>query len=697
MGTKWKGWTAHTAVKVFAFMLAVLSAFVFVSSVYFMIREYVEREVNPEVVLADLTVSGYDYFFDNNIPFAEYQASVVLNGKNEANIREVINFEWLNDVDEYVLYAENTSSNNIESYYYNDEEAASPGFRQRVENSILNREITDLANAQTALTTEEGLLFYISDGEFVFTNAENAAIETFTACPVYRLFEGNRVIAKSKTSGYDSSYNSANTNIKIYVAYDNVTVSSYISNMQISQKIYIRLLFMAGISVIVAIASIIVLIAGAGRRRYDNGREIHFTAFDWLFLDIGIAALLLWEIFAAVVIVDGGGYLISYNTANNRALFIIALIAVLAGIPLLGWICSFAKRAKSGNPFRHTIAYWLFAKCVRFVRSLWAGVPLTVKAVLVSVVSFIVMAVFVFTWVDGMIVLAFFISVGIGILLLLYGRRLRAIEIGAQLAGEGFYDEPIDVKGGELGKIANSINHISAGINNAVAERMKSERLKTELITNVSHDIRTPLTSLITYTDLLKNEGLDCEKAPEYLEVLIQKSQRLKTLTDELFEASKAASGNIDANPETLNLHAFIEQVLGELDVRVQSSGLDFRLNIPETSLVMADGKLLWRVMENLLSNVFKYAQPASRVYIDAVSDGDCYRLDVKNMSKYSLNIDPSELTERFKRGDEARSGDGSGLGLSIVQSFVQAQCGRFVLAVDGDLFKATVYLPSVN
>jgi len=223
---------------------------------------------------------------------------------------------------------------------------------------------------------------------------------------------------------------------------------------------------------------------------------------------------------------------------------------------------------------------------------------------------------------------------------------------------------------------------------------MKSERLKTELITNVSHDIRTPLTSIITYTDLLKHEGLDNEKAPEYLDILMQKSQRLKTLTDELFEAAKAATGNIEVHITELDIVSLINQVLGELDGAIKSSGLDLRVKLPERQFVRADGKLMWRVMENLLSNVFKYSLPGSRVYLDVeIAENSLVRIDIKNISASELNVDPNELTERFKRGDASRADGGSGLGLSIVQSFVGAQGGRFSVSIDGDLFKATVYL----
>ena len=222
---------------------------------------------------------------------------------------------------------------------------------------------------------------------------------------------------------------------------------------------------------------------------------------------------------------------------------------------------------------------------------------------------------------------------------------------------------------------------------------MKSERLKTELITNVSHDIRTPLTSILSYTDLLKKEGLKSKNAPEYLDILIQKAGRLKTLTDELFEAAKASSGNIDVNITRLDLVSLINQVLGELDGSIKLSGLDLRTNLPESMYVKADGKLMWRVLENLLSNVFKYSLPNSRVYIDAFEEDISIRMDIKNISGTELNIDPSELMDRFKRGDDSRADGGSGLGLSIVQSFVNAQNGKFDISIDGDLFKASVTL----
>jgi signal transduction histidine kinase len=259
-----------------------------------------------------------------------------------------------------------------------------------------------------------------------------------------------------------------------------------------------------------------------------------------------------------------------------------------------------------------------------------------------------------------------------------YVQVVTALRSGAEKICNGDFSQTIEVGGGDLGSIAESINNIGIGINAAVEERMKSERLKTELITNVSHDIRTPLTSIITYTDLLKHEGLDCEKAPEYLDILIQKSQRLKTLTDELFEAAKAATGNIEVSITELDIVSLINQVMGEMDTAIANSDLDIRFSHPDHLMIKADGRLMWRVMENLLSNVLKYALPSSRVYLAVSHAGAPYvHIEIKNVSAQELNVDPSELTERFKRGDDSRTDGGSGLGLAIVWDTVRELSGK--------------------
>src|SRR5690606_14540229 len=228
----------------------------------------------------------------------------------------------------------------------------------------------------------------------------------------------------------------------------------------------------------------------------------------------------------------------------------------------------------------------------------------------------------------------------------------------------------------------------------AVDSELKSERLKTELITNVSHDIRNPLTSIITYVDLLKHEK-DQAKTAEYIEVLDQKAYRMKMLTDDLFEASKASSGNIPVEFDKIDIVSLLTQGLGEVNDKIETMGLDMKLNYPDEKVyVTADGKLLWRSIENVLSNIFKYALERSRVYIDIEDLGNEIRISFKNISAYELNISADELMERFKRGDESRTSPGSGLGLSIAKNLIELQKGSFTIHVDGDLFKAMITLP---
>jgi len=257
-----------------------------------------------------------------------------------------------------------------------------------------------------------------------------------------------------------------------------------------------------------------------------------------------------------------------------------------------------------------------------------------------------------------------------------------------------------DAKGirGEFGRLAADINEISHASNLAIQNELKSQRLKTELISNVSHDLKTPLTSMVSYIDLVKKEGLDSPNAPEYLDIIDAKTQRLKVLTENLFEAAKASSGAIPVNMEDIDISSLLTQTLVEMEERLAQKNLEIQVkNDCEDVKVKADGQLTWRVLENLLGNVSKYAMDGSRVYINVsehdVGENGMIRLEIKNISQESLNISADELMERFKRGDESRNTEGSGLGLAIAKDLTKMMNGVFEIMVDGDLFKATVML----
>lgn len=272
----------------------------------------------------------------------------------------------------------------------------------------------------------------------------------------------------------------------------------------------------------------------------------------------------------------------------------------------------------------------------------------------------------------------------------------RLIE-GAKHLSEGDLSYKIDTAHlhGPFRRNADMLNRISSGCAVEVERRMKSEHLKTELLTNVSHDIKTPLTSIINYVDLLKKTDLQPKEAREYADVLERQSNRLKKLLEDLIEASKASTGNITVELAPTDAAELLRQAVGEYSERLTAQSLETVLRIGgESCTITADGRLLWRVFDNLLGNVVKYAMPGTRVYLDLTEQGGQSSIVVKNISREALNIDTDELMERFVRGDASRATEGSGLGLSIARSLTECMGGRFELSVDGDLFKVTLRFP---
>ena len=274
------------------------------------------------------------------------------------------------------------------------------------------------------------------------------------------------------------------------------------------------------------------------------------------------------------------------------------------------------------------------------------------------------------------------------------------IKKGIEQIASGNLEYRIDLKGlrGTERNIAEKVNDIGSGLNRAIDEAMRNERLKTDLITNVSHDIKTPLTSIINYVDILKRSDIADKKILGYLDILEVKAQRLKTLTEDVVEASKVSSGNITLEYMDIDFREMVQQTEGEMAEKFAARNLSVILNLPEEAAVIhVDGRRMWRVLENIFGNAAKYAMPGTRVYADLSVTDSQVRFSLKNVSEQQLNISADELTERFIRGDISRSTEGSGLGLSIAKSLTEMQGGTFELYLDGDLFKADIRFPRVK
>lgn len=273
--------------------------------------------------------------------------------------------------------------------------------------------------------------------------------------------------------------------------------------------------------------------------------------------------------------------------------------------------------------------------------------------------------------------------------------QLAYIQNYSKKLAEGNFNLQADENIGIFSKTAQYLNRIKTGFKTALEEEVRSQNMKTELISNVSHDLKTPLTSIINYSDLLKQPNLTKEQQEEYIDTIHKKSQRLKVLIEDLFEASKASSGNIKLQTERLDIVSVFRQTMGELEEKIQFSKLDFRLNLPkEPVYCMIDGKRTYRVFSNIISNITKYSLEHTRVYIDATEQDKSITFEFKNISSYEMNFAADEIMERFKRGDESRNTEGSGLGLAIAKSLTELQGGSLEIEIDGDLFKLFVSFP---
>ena len=447
-------------------------------------------------------------------------------------------------------------------------------------------------------------------------------------------------------------------------------------------------IFLTALFALLALFCFCFSLAAAGHWQGHEG--IHLTWLDKIPADVWLIVLLCaffigWE---------------AFYYEWGRVFFCAALVPFV-----LLFLCAFAAQCKGGTVLRASLIarfgrlIWRIVRAV--FRALWRiakSLPLIWKTALAGLILVFIEFVLFMQDYYGTLAAPFLALKLAELLAVLYvAVNLRTLQKGGEKLANGDFSSPIDTKYliGDFKRYGQELNDVQSGLEQAVQEQMKAEHLKTELITNVSHDIKTPLTSIVNYVDLLKKEDIPSPEAREYIAVLDRQSHRLKKLTEDLVEASKASSGvlNVDLQPTDVNV--LFSQIEGEYQERLAACQLTLVTQPPAPGTVIrADSRLLSRVMDNLVSNICKYALPSTRVYVVSTLSREAVTISFKNVSRDELNISPDELMERFVRGDASRHTEGSGLGLSIARSLVQLQGGRFDLSIDADLFRADITFP---
>lgn len=447
----------------------------------------------------------------------------------------------------------------------------------------------------------------------------------------------------------------------------------------------------------------------AGRRPEDE--EIHLNGFDRWYTEIAAGTVIgIW--LAGTII--SGTLIANSSLGYSHVVVTVIVICLICGTYTMAWFLigylSLVRRIKAGTLWKNSlirkVLKWIgkcSGKLADFARAFSRNTAEKIKVLLVGgaflFLQFLIIGC-VFSGAGVFLLALMAVDVAVMIFAIRKADGLDLIMDGLKKISDGElqYKIKTDTLTGKQKVMAEYINNIGSGLDAAVENSLKKERMQTELITNVSHDLKTPLTSIINYVDLMKRENPTDPKIQEYLRILDEKSQRLKVLTEDVVEASKASTGNIKLEMNDIDFVEMVQQVIGEFEEKFQEKNLTMMVHFTdEPSIIYADGQRMWRVLENVFGNVVKYAMEGTRVYAEISNRNKKVTFSLKNISAQPLNISADELTERFIRGDVARNTEGSGLGLSIAKSLTELQGGEFKLYLDGDLFKVMITFVAKN
>lgn len=457
---------------------------------------------------------------------------------------------------------------------------------------------------------------------------------------------------------------------------------------------------------VIGIFSFVFLMSSAGHR--SGLEEIQRGWGTWVPIDLLGAGYFLACFLCAQFAVETG-----YHSSTFVYLLALFSAGIAVAVMTIGLCMSIAVRLKLGAWWKNSIIYyalciawkilWKLGKLLARFASMMVKIPLVWKTAVGFIgISFVEFFFIMIAWWDSEIYFLFWILEKIVLfpVVIYMALMLKKLQKAGKAIAAGDLSYQVDTSHmlPDFKTHGENLNQIGEGMTLAVEHRLKSERMKTELITNVSHDIKTPLTSIINYSDLIGKEPCDNPKVTEYSDVLHRQSERLKRLIEDLVEASKASTGNLEVMLAPCEVGVMMTQAIGEYEQRLEASQLTLRANQPEEPVrIMADGRRLWRVFDNLMNNICKYGQPGTRVYFTLEATSDEAVIAFKNTSREPLNLSADELMERFVRGDSARNSEGNGLGLSIAKSLTELQNGSMEVTVDGDLFKVILHFPRIQ
>lgn len=576
-----------------------------------------------------------------------------------AMILQVQYISYLNINPEVLLVKEYKNSEDFfQSYVYN-----------------ASSEVTSLITNNGKIPENVKFYYYITDGKKSYSNVKNANKSFFEKYDnaFYACEKGMWSVGKNTNSTPIKRYG-LDTRYTTYIAFTDEFMSDKQQEWQNSRIKLIPFVIIMSIEFILTILLITFLICVTGRKSED--KELYLSKIDKVYSDIlflfFISSIAIWVAFVSDVYYVNGN--VSDNIININQVYSmigVGIMTIIVSIICGSILLSIVRKIKAGKLLKHSFIYVFFYKIHNFIKSIFDGrmfadYPLT-KSLFYRQLVFI----------GTSAVLVFFTLV-----LFLLGSPLFLVFPVLEIIIIYWY-----IKGNN-----KTFEDINKGFNASLEEQMKAERMKIDLVTNVSHDLKTPLTSIISYVDLLSKEDNLSDTASDYVKILADKSNRLKNIVSDLFDLAKSTSGNITLDLETIDIKKLIEQTLGDMEDEIEKSGLKVKTKLPGNPVnIISDGKRLYRVFQNVIDNALKYSLDGTRIFIELETTDKKVIATIKNTSRYEMDFTADEILQRFNRGDKSRTNDGSGLGLSIAESFTNACGGNFKVDIDGDLFKVTI------